>query len=227
MNKVTVCLTSCNKINYLKHTLDSFFYSNSYPIHRFLIIDDSNNEEMHNQIRSLYGSKVELITNSQNIGQVASIDKLYSMVDTDYIFHCEDDWMFTGKKQFIEKSMSVLEDRSDIHQIWLRSCAANHPDNLNRVIEPQIHSTGSGIQYRVVMAPHDGRWCGFSWNPGLRRLSDYKRMFPEGFSKFAVTVSNMPGAKPNAVSEFNCSGHALDQGYKAATLLDEYCYHVR
>ena len=90
IHKITVCLTSCNKFNHLQRTLDSFFSSNSYPIHRFLIIDDSSNTEMHKQILSKYGDKVELITNEQNLGQPASIDKMYNLVDTEYIFHCED-----------------------------------------------------------------------------------------------------------------------------------------
>ena len=221
---ITICLTSCNKFNSLKRTLDSFFLSNSYPIHKFLIIEDSGNTNIQKQIISNYGDRVEVIFNDHNIGQLASIDKVYNLVDSEYIFHCEDDWTFTGMPGFIEKSLDILEERKDIHQVWVRSCAPGHRDNLNRVIEPKIYDTLSGTKYKLVMSPHDTNWCGFSWNPGLRRLSDYKRMFPNGFSPFAATGTQNKH-ELNAISECYCSKHAMTYGYRAATLLEEYCFH--
>ena len=43
-------------------------------------------------------TKIEkkIIYNDVNIGQCKSIDKAYELVDTEYIFHCEDDWEFTS-----------------------------------------------------------------------------------------------------------------------------------
>ena len=50
-----------------------------------------------------------MIINEKRLGQMKSIDKAYSEVDTEYIFHCEDDWKFF-KNGFIEKSMKLLEE---------------------------------------------------------------------------------------------------------------------
>ena len=41
------------------------------------------------------------------------------MVDTEYIFHMEEDWEFL-KPSFIEDSMKVLEADENILQVWLR-----------------------------------------------------------------------------------------------------------
>src|SRR5271166_2504486 len=97
MNKeITLCLTSCNRFDLLQQTLDSFFSLNTHPINRFLITEDSGNVEMQKKILDNYGSKVELIFNAVNKGPYHSIDYMYSQVKTDYIFHCEDDWIFQG-----------------------------------------------------------------------------------------------------------------------------------
>ena len=45
---------------------------------------------------------LEFIFNERRRGQILSIDRLYSTIDTEYIFHCEDDWEFY-KKRFAKK----------------------------------------------------------------------------------------------------------------------------
>ena len=55
-----------------------------------------------------WNSRFMLFLNRENIGQNASIDKMYKNVNTEYIFHCEEDWEFY-KSGFIEDSLKVLE----------------------------------------------------------------------------------------------------------------------
>jgi len=43
MKEVTVVLTACNRADLLEKTLDSFFEMNTYPLKRFIIIDDGMN----------------------------------------------------------------------------------------------------------------------------------------------------------------------------------------
>ena len=51
-----------------------------------------------------------IIYNETNIGQIKSIDKnIYSLVKTEFIFHCEDDWEFYSYG-FIEKSINILSN---------------------------------------------------------------------------------------------------------------------
>jgi hypothetical protein len=52
---------------------------------------------------------VLIIINPRNLGQINSIDRGYSNVDTKYIFHLEDDWEFYDYG-FIEKSKAAFED---------------------------------------------------------------------------------------------------------------------
>ena len=47
------------------------------------------------------------LATGKRIGQMPAIDEAYRQVETEYIFHCEDDWEFTAPG-FIERSLAVL-----------------------------------------------------------------------------------------------------------------------
>ena len=40
-----------------------------------------------------FGDVFDVLVNKKRMGQLFSIDKAYSLVTTEYIFHCEDDWV--------------------------------------------------------------------------------------------------------------------------------------
>lgn len=99
------------------------------------------------------------------VGQVEAIDYAYARVKTPYIFHCEDDWEFT-RCGFIEHSLDVLERFPLALQVWLRA----HDDTNGHPLVMLPEFSG----YRTLSTDH--YWKGFSWNPGLRRMSDYLRL---------------------------------------------------
>jgi len=101
MKDVTVVLTACNRADLLEKTLDSFFEMNTYPLKRFIIIDDGMNFGCNDFIKEKYDFPIELIYNDPKLFQIKSIDYAYSLIDTEYIFHMEEDWVFL-KKGFIE-----------------------------------------------------------------------------------------------------------------------------
>jgi len=110
MKEVTFTLTACGRPDLLERTMDSFFKFNTYPIKRYKIIDDSADLEVNNALIEKYKEhNIEWIHNTERRGQTASIDTMYNDIDTEYIFHCEDDWQFT-KESFILylKSMRIL-----------------------------------------------------------------------------------------------------------------------
>jgi len=55
-------------------------------------------------------------------------------------------------------------------------------------------------------------WNGYSWNPGLRRKSDYLIMFPDGVSFFEY--------------EYDCSSHTIKFDYLSVSLEETCCYHI-
>lgn len=211
--RVTVCITSYNRFDALSKTIDSFLEFNSYPIEEIIVIEDSTNIKMKEKVLKKYGNVINFIFNEKNIGQVKSIDKIYSLVKTPYIFHIEDDYIFY-KSQFIEHSLVILENCLNIHQVWIRGHMLK-PDQQPYFLESEIKQV-EDVRFKMVKSPNLGDWTGFSFNAGLRRLSDYKNMFPQGYGAFHNYDNSY-------LSEFNCNQQAAKFNYRACQLLTGYC----
>lgn len=173
-NKVTFVLTSCKRFDLLEPTLTSFLKYNTYPIEEYIIIEDSSNIDKLNLVLKKFPNvKFTALYNDPQIGQLRSIDKAYSQVKTDYIFHCEDDWLFY-RPGFIEKSFSILLENEKVINVWLRE----QNDTNNHPLETTVHQTTDGIQYKYLQTEFRGGWHGFTFNPGLRRTKDYELIKP-------------------------------------------------
>ena len=215
MKKVTVCITSYNRFEFLSQTIDTFLATNTYLIKTIYVIEDSGKVEMRDKILKRYEDKIHLLFNEKNMGQVASIDKMYEVVDTEYIFHCEDDYIFYIPG-YIEASVTILDNIPEINQVWIRKNMLS-PSQISHYLEPEIKDC-QGVKYRMVKCPNSGFWCGFSFNAGLRRKSDYTKMFPNGYREFYNKENPF-------FSEVACNTHAMKQGYRACQLLKGYCEH--
>jgi len=217
---VTLCITSYDRFDLLKQTIDSFTSLNTYPIERIVVIEDSTKLEMKENILKEYGNKVDLIFNENRIGQAPSIDKMYNTVTTKYIFHTEDDYLYSGNPNFIKDSIDLLEERQDLNQVWAKHFSDFVGESCNQ-FESEVLRTSSGVDYRLLKQNFGG-WCGFSWFPGLRRLEDYHKMFLNGYGKFITPEYLVSGVQ----TEGECNTHALKQGYRAGYLINTSCGHV-
>lgn len=177
MNSVSVALTSCGRVDLLYKTLDSFFKYNTYKIDNFFITEDKNNnsDQVKNMIEK-YFPQVTLIVTESRIGQLKAVDLLYSKINTDYIFHCEDDWLFK-KEGFIEKSINILESDDKILQVHIRA-----PTDLNGQPTTEPYFINQNIAVRKLHYNFMDIWHGFSFNPGLRKKSVVSLI--EKFSNF-------------------------------------------
>lgn len=177
MSEVTIVLTSCNRQNELKITLKSFFKFNTYPIKKIIVIDDSGiNGCIDEAIKEIPENiEKQIIYNEKNIGQTKSIDKAYSLVDTEYIFHCEDDWEFYDY-EFIEKSLEILSKNKMIYTVWLRPYANFRVLNNGQPVMPKKYDN----LYRFLgsFRERTNTWNGFTFNPGLRRTDVCKLLLP-------------------------------------------------
>jgi hypothetical protein len=185
-NKVTFVLTSCKRFDLLEPTLTSFLKYNTYPIEEYIIIEDSPNIDKLNQVLKKFPEvKFTALHNDPQIGQLRSIDKAYSHVKTDYIFHCEDDWLFY-RPGFIEKSFSILLENEKVINVWLRE----QNDTNAHPLETTVHQTAEGIQYKYLQTGFQGGFHGFTFNPGLRRTKDYELIKPYSNWPDEIDLSN-------------------------------------
>jgi hypothetical protein len=198
IDEVTVVITSCNRPNLLNTTLTTFFKYNTYKqIKKVIIVEDSGINGCIDECVILIPGNIEhqIIYNTVNIGQIKSIDIAYSYVQTEYIFHCEDDWEFYDHG-FIEKSLDILKSNDKIFTVWLReykNCRVTsngHP----------IDMTVCNNNYRKLISfkERTNTWNGFTFNPGLRRTSDCYLLMP--YSKFIGSTECNCGGVEQALS---------------------------
>ena len=208
--EVTFALTSANRLDLLETTLESFMKFNRYPITRYLLIDDSGVEGVAQKIKQKWPF-LEVLWNQPQIGQTASIDKMYAQIQTEYIFHCEDDWEFTDY-DFVEKSMEILTQPGNekIVQIWIRGV---NDTNGHPVLMDTKYVAGTTEYYLLSADYYMGCYGGFGFHPGLRRLCDYK---------LAAPYTALGGA----MTETKVSIKYIELGFKAATLIPSYMRHI-
>jgi len=163
---VTLYISTCNRPDLLKRTMESFIKYNTYPIKRCIITEDSGKTGIDDFVHGMCPFPVDIIYNEANIGLMASIEKGYALIDTKYIFHCEEDWEFY-KPGFIEDSMKVIEKDKKALLVILRA----HNDTNRIPIEKDL----GGYHY---LDNTNYPWYGYSTNPGLRRLVDYTKVAP-------------------------------------------------
>jgi hypothetical protein len=189
--EITVCLTSCGRFDLLEKTVKSLIkYWDGPKPKQFLIYEDSGIKSpgsndvflaLKDLISDFSESQIFLLPDVR-VGQIAAIDFMYEIVTTPYIFHCEDDWEFyrTG---FIQASFNVLEKHPDCINFWLR--------------EPQ-DTNGHPHRNGILKNNYRGQWGGFTFNPTLKRVSDYKRI--GSYSKYTVFNRERPWESESKIS---------------------------
>ena len=209
MEPYTVALTSCGRFDLLERTLRSLLPRLDGPIERILIAEDSGDRSVLDVVRRFdrQPAKIEAILNSPPLGQVKSIDRLYSRIETDWIFHCEDDWEFFAGG-FIGDSFLILKEFDHFSMMSLAD-RAKFEGRDYFLPGPLTHS---GVRYFAV-DPAESIWTGLSFNPGLRRMHDYRIVGP--YADFDV-----------AARERHVSMAYRELGYSFAYLAEPAVRHI-
>jgi len=196
MINYTLVVTSCGRFDLLDKTLASFYKHVDYMPVKIVLTEDSGQP-----VPSWLADEVDILFNpNHRVGQILSIDRAYQLVDTNYVFHCEDDWEFTSSG-FIEESLEYLNTEPNIINHWLRS-----PDDTNG----HPHREGK------MKFNYKSMWHGFTFNPTLKRMSDY---IP--YSK--ITTFNP--RKPRE-SEATIGRYYYNKGYHATIGSKGYVRHI-
>lgn len=210
MHNYTVVITSCGREHLLKQTWAMLTATLEQGPRETVIIDDGDMPRPD----WLPRHKVKWINNGVRRGQIYSVDRAYDEVKTPYIFHCEDDWGF-HESGYLTQSYELLERYPEVLQVWLRGIPT-HADIRDRFV---IYRTEPHTVHPFHVAKYhwDGWHGGFSFNPGLRRLSDYKRLGSYG---------RVVGYDPAGCGERQLGRIYHELGYVAAILPQTYTYHI-
>jgi hypothetical protein len=169
---VSLVVTSCGRFDLLDRTLASFFHHNTYPIGQCIIVEDSTSDKVRDVVRQ-FPAHFEVIVNKSRKGQIASIDLAYARVTSPFIFHCEDDWVFLGPR-FIEDSIVILKGCPQVSVVNM-TCPGVL-DEMDATIEQCPTLERSGVRFKIIPPQAHELWFGYSFNPGLRRTTCYRRL---------------------------------------------------
>jgi glycosyltransferase involved in cell wall biosynthesis len=194
---VTVVVTSCGRPDLLKKTIESFIKFNTYPIEQWIITEDSGVPPI--TLMNEY-PWIKWIVKPHR-GQIACIDDAYSQVKTPYIFHLEDDWE-TYAPGVIEASFKVLK-----HNVSAVMC---------REWDDRVYRMSDNPPFLDCW----GGWGHYSFNPGLRRTSDFHTIFN---GSFAQTVKSDGLTAERALNDL-----CREKGLKMALTLDPagFLHHI-
>lgn len=167
---VTICVTSCGRLDLLATTLQSFRAWNTGAT--FLFSEDSTDAAVIAELtRREPASRV--LSGSERLGLMGSIDRLYAAAETPYIFHLEDDWAFDGPVDWTA-AIALLDARDTIANVCVRDI--NEIKEKYRVRSDEI--VHAGARFRVMHADAHPEFFGWSSNPGLIRRSLYQQYAP-------------------------------------------------
>lgn len=167
---VTVCITSCGRLDLLAMTLSSFRQFNTGG--RYLINDDSGNPETVDKLRNDYPFAT-VLDSSHRLGLMGSIDRLYSRVETPFIFHLEDDWTFDAPVDW-QSAIEVLSTHPKTSNVCVRSSDEMKPKYKRMAREFEV----GGRTYREVPPNAHPEFHGWSSNPGMIRTEFYHEFAP-------------------------------------------------
>jgi glycosyltransferase involved in cell wall biosynthesis len=171
---VSVVITSCGRQDLLDRTISSFLEFNTYPILEYIVIEDGNGELNAPLIEKFKNLPFTWLETGHRVGQIQAIDQVYARVRAPFVFHCEDDWEFYAPG-FVEKSILILKGHPEVLQVYLRA----HDDTNRHPIMQEVMDANK-VPFRFLawnfQSAHWGIWHGFSFNPGLRRMTDYRSL---------------------------------------------------
>lgn len=169
-DSVTVCITSCGRLDLLAETLTSFQRYNIGG--KYLISEDSTNPAVIDAVTKAYPF-ARILTGPERLGLMGSMDRLYQQVDTPYIFHLEDDWLFSGPIDW-NAATKMLEQRADVANVCVR--------DINEIKEKyRVRSDAVEVRnrdFRIMRVNSHPEYYAWSSNPGLITTSLYKRFAP-------------------------------------------------
>ena len=171
MKAYTVVITSCGRFDLLERTLRTLQPHLDGPLDAVVVIEDSGDASAGDVVHSIVPD-ARVLVNERQRGQLASIDRAYEQVRTPLIFHCEDDWEFTAGG-FLEDSATLLDEFANLSLVSLRP-----RDEINKLVRGTPTRHCDGVNYFRADPSLHPEYFGYSFNPGLRRTSDYRRLGP-------------------------------------------------
>lgn len=170
----TVVLTSCRRFHLLERTVGSLLATLDERPAAFIVIEDSGDRQVLDVLvpfEDALGRPFTVILNERQLGQMRSIDRAYAQVETPLLFHCEDDWEFV-RTGYLTESRRLLASLPQVSMVGLRDRSDLNPRVRHTVVSYLKDDHGEPLGYMPLDPRAHPEYFSYSFNPGLRRMSD-------------------------------------------------------
>lgn len=175
MHEITLCLTIGRRPQLLERTLISLLERHSFS--EIIAINDFRDEPTNSAFRKICPQGI-LISLDRQLGHHGAVDHMYGQVETPYVMHCEDDWLFNEHLD-LDRALQLLASDSKISQVCFRQVS---DFNLSPSEQQEILQCASdGIEYSRLDPLHL-QWHGYTFNPHLCSIHLWRDL--GGFSRF-------------------------------------------
>lgn len=199
---VTFTVTTCKRLDLFQKTMNSFLAccSDLHRIGKWLCVDDNSSQEDREKMQQLYPFFTFYWKRPEEKGHSRSMNIIREIVDTPFVFHIEDDWMFYSKRPYITECIEVLSQDSKIGQCLINKNFSETERDIS-IQGGEFRTTRSGLRYYIheyastdeerelwynkhgTESIHCNYWPHFSFRPSLLKTSVYKKV--GGFSETA------------------------------------------
>ncbi|MEJ7137354.1 glycosyltransferase family 2 protein [Amphibiibacter pelophylacis] len=171
---ITLCLTIGRRPDLLRQTLDSLFAHMEFR--HVLAVNDFCDEATSAQFRASC-PQGRLVALDHHVGHHPAVDRMYRQVQTPYIFHCEDDWLF-ARAPDIERAR-ILLGSPHVSSVCWRSLSDYSP---HQEIPQRISKNSfQGVAYTHLDSRSD-EWHHYTFNPHLMKTELWRAC--GGFSAY-------------------------------------------
>ena len=199
---ITLCLTMGGRPDLLEQSLRSI--QEKWQFAQVAAINDFADPRCDDVFKSIYPNGV-LLSDGIKRGHHGAIDKLYAGIQTPYVFHTEDDWIFSDEISF-EKIKKFLDANKKVTSYCLR----NPADFLQETERNKINAeSAQDVNYYNLGHVHP-EWYGYSFNPHLIKMEKIRNI--GDFVRFK---------KERHVSE-----HMKKHGHFVAYATQSLCTHI-
>jgi hypothetical protein len=202
----TTFVLSCNRLDVLDKTLQSFYNTRDY-ITKMVIVDDSATPGVFESLVEKYGETCDVICFPRNRSQWWAMDFMVSYCDSEYIFYLEDDWELT-KPGYLNKSKKILQTYREVGVVdisWRTFEFQGIDSYEKKLIDGEFF-----WKKPWKITDHHLAWHCWIGSPNLRRRDDLI----------------MLGRVEKWHNEWNIDRKFTALGFKGVFLKEKYCDHL-
>lgn len=200
--KVTLCLTMGGRPDLLRESLESL--CKQWKFKKVVAVNDFSDPECDAVFKELFPEGV-LLSDQEKRGHHGAVDWLYKNVDTEFVLHTEDDWVFREGVR-----LDLVQNFLSQHPVAVSYCFRHInsflPEKLLNEAKIKVHC---GVPYYDISQLHP-QWYSYSFNPHLIRTEQLRKI----------------GSFQNYKKERHISLAMKKKGFFVAYAAEPFCEHI-